>query len=118
MIIWEILEEAAEDDYLPVVQCLFAAHRGYSRWALSKLRSSSNKIFQLFVNRIQAKVLDHQTSLEARSWAWNNIDYQHCNSEMLIAKAQQICFQFDKDSNTLWESAFKKILLSYQLNKM
>ena len=66
---WKILEEAADDDYLPVVQSLFTAPLGSSRWALSHLTDASHEIFGTFVDRIQFKVLDHPTSLEAQAWA-------------------------------------------------
>jgi len=118
IIIWNILEEAADDEYLPVVQSLFAAQRGESRWPLSQLRNSSDQIFDTFVNRIQFKVLDHPKSLEARSWAWTNIDYEHCDTNKLIEKAQQLCIQFDKDANNLWESAFGKIISLYKQQKV
>jgi hypothetical protein len=117
-IIWKILEEAADDDYLPVVQSLFDAHRGTSRWPLSPLRNSSDQIFQTFINRIQFRILNHPTSLEARLWAWSNIDYEHCDSQKLIEKGKQLCIQFDKDANTLWVNAFNKIISSYKQQKM
>ncbi|CAF3242290.1 unnamed protein product, partial [Rotaria sp. Silwood2] len=117
-IIWEILEQAADDDYLPVVESLFAAHRGKSRWPLSKLKNSSNHFFETFVNRIQFKILDHPTSLEARSWAWSNIEHEYCHTNKLIEKAQQICIQFDVDGNVLFEKAFKKIILSFEQQKI
>ncbi len=117
-IIWKILEEAADDDYLPVVESVFSAYRGSSRWPLSRLTNSSDNIFQTFINRIQFKILDHPTSLEARSWAWSNIDYEHCNTEKLIEKARQLCIQFNKDAYTLWGIAFDKIISLYKQNKM
>ena len=117
-IIWKILEQAADDEYLPVVQSLFAAHRGESRWPLSKLKNSSNNLFETFVNRIQFKILDHPTSLEARSWAWSNVEYEHCQTSVLIEKARLLCIQFDKNANNLWENAFEKIILSYKQQKM
>ncbi|CAF4130497.1 unnamed protein product, partial [Rotaria sp. Silwood2] len=117
-IIWEILEQAADDDYLPVVESLFAAHRGKSRWPLSKLKNSSNHFFETFVNRIQFKILDHPTSLEARSWAWSNIEHEYCHTNKLIEKAQQICIQFDVNGNVLFGEAFKKIILSFEQQKI
>ncbi|CAF3895413.1 unnamed protein product, partial [Adineta steineri] len=127
-IIWEILEEAAGDDYLPVVQILFAdqrrksfrrrkSSRGKSSWPLTKLKNSSENLFKTFINRVQLKVLDHPTSLEARLLAWSNIDYEHCDKNKLIEKGQEICAQFDKDGNTLWEKAFEKILSIYKQEK-
>ncbi|CAF1546615.1 unnamed protein product, partial [Adineta steineri] len=127
-IIWEILEEAAEDDYLPVIKILFAdqrrksfrrrkSARGKSSWPLTKLKHSSENVFETFINRIQLKVLDHPTSLEARLLAWSNIDYEHCDKNKLIEKGQEICVQFDKDGNTLWEKAFEKILSIYKQEK-
>jgi hypothetical protein len=118
IIIWKIFEEAADDNYLPVVQSLFCDYRGNSRWPLSRLRNSSNNIFQTFIDRIQFRILDHPTSLEARLWAWSNIDYEYCDSQKLIEKAQQLCSQFDKNANALWENAFKKIISCYQYQKM
>ncbi|CAF3999697.1 unnamed protein product, partial [Rotaria sp. Silwood1] len=83
-IVWKILEEAADDNYLPVVQSLFSAQRGSSRWPLSRLINSSENIFQTFINRIQFRILNHPTSLEARLWAWSNIDYMQCDTQKLI----------------------------------
>jgi hypothetical protein len=116
--IWNILEEAAHDDYLLVIEYLFSAHRGDSRWPLTHLKNSSDPIFKTYVNQIQFKVLDHPTSLQARSSAWLNIDYEHCDTNKLIEKAQQLCIQFNKDANNLWTSAFQKIISLYKLNKM
>ncbi len=118
IIIWTILEEAADDNYLPVVQSLFAEYRGSSRWPLTRLINSSDNIFQTFVNRIQFRILDHPTSLEARLWAWLNIDYEHCDSQKLIEKGKQLCIQFDKNANTLWENALNQIISSYKQQKM
>ncbi|CAF3902890.1 unnamed protein product [Rotaria sordida] len=118
IIIWKILEEAADDNYLPVVQSLFSAHRGSSRWPLSRLENSSDNIFQIFINRIQFRILDHPTSLEARLWAWSNINYEHCDIPKLIEKSKQLCIQFDKAANTLWEKAFNQIILSYRQKKI
>ena len=118
IIIWNILEEAANDDYLPVIDTLFAASRGITRWPLTHLKDSSNQIFQQFVNRIQIKILDHPTSLQARSLAWSSIDYEHCHINKLIEKAQQLCIQFDKDANTLWIKAFHHIIQSYKQQQM
>ncbi|CAF1219378.1 unnamed protein product [Adineta steineri] len=124
-IIWEILEEAAEDDYLPVVQILFADQPGRSSrggksspsWPLTKLKHSSENVFKTFINRVQFKVLDHPTSLKARSWAWSNIDHEHCDMKKLYEKAQELCIQFDKDGNSLWSNAFEKILSVYKQPK-
>ncbi|CAF4091004.1 unnamed protein product, partial [Adineta steineri] len=124
-IIWEILEEAAGDDYLPVVQILFADQPGRSSgrgksspsWPLTKLKHSSENVFETFINRVQFKVLDHPTSLKARSWAWSNIDHEHCDMKKLYEKAQELCIQFDKDGNSLWSNAFEKILSVYKQPK-
>lgn len=109
-IVWKILEEAADDNYLPVVQSLFSALRGSTRWPLSRSINSSDEIFRTFVNRIQLKVLDHPTSLEARLWAWSNIDAEYCDSQILMDKCKQLCIQFDKSANNLWETAFNKVI--------
>ncbi|CAF1560999.1 unnamed protein product, partial [Adineta steineri] len=124
-IIWEILEEATEDDYLPVVQNLFADQPGRSSgrgksspsWPLTKLKHSSENVFETFINRVQFKVLDHPTSLKARLWAWSNIDHEHCDMKKLYEKAQELCIQFDKDGNSLWSNAFEKILSVYKQPK-
>lgn len=111
---WTILEQAAQDDYLPVIKSLFSADRGEQRWPLSKLKSMSKDLFKIFVNRIQFKVLDHPTLLEARLWAWSNIEYEYCDINKLIEKVQFLCIQFDKNANTLWKQAFEKIIFSYR----
>ncbi|CAF4099371.1 unnamed protein product [Adineta steineri] len=90
---------------------------GKSSWSLTKLKNSSENLFKTFINRVQLKVLDHPTLLEARLLAWSNIDYEHCDKNKLIEKGQEICTQFDKDGNTLWEKAFEKILSIYKQEK-
>ncbi|CAF4384352.1 unnamed protein product, partial [Rotaria magnacalcarata] len=104
--VWKILEEAADDNYLPVVQSLFSAHRGSSRWPLSRLITSSDDNFQAFINRIQFRILDHPTSLEARLWAWTNIDCEHCDVQKLIEKVKQL-FE-DKHESTKFFSIFNR----------
>ncbi|CAF1367942.1 unnamed protein product [Rotaria sordida] len=69
IIIWNILEQTAYDDHLPVVQSLFASHGGNSRCSLSKLKNSLKNLFETFVNQIQFKILGHPTLLEAHSYA-------------------------------------------------
>ncbi|CAF2821052.1 unnamed protein product [Rotaria sp. Silwood2] len=128
--IWQILEQAAEDDYLIIVQSLFAFHqensrrrlprsqRGTSCWPLTRWKNLSDPLYEEFVNRIQLKVLDHPTSLNARSWAWENIEYEHCDKNELFGKAQKLCIQFDETGNKLWAQAFNKIILLYRENKI
>ncbi|CAF3513550.1 unnamed protein product [Rotaria socialis] len=128
--IWQILEQAAEDDYLIIVQSLFAFHQKHSRrrlprskrgtscWPLTRWKNLSNPLYEEFVNRIQLKVLDHPTSLNARSWAWDNIEYEHCDINKVFDKAQKLCIQFDETGNKLWEQAFNKIILLYRENKI
>jgi hypothetical protein len=117
-IIWKILSEAAKDEYLLVIECLFEMNKEGPRWPLLKLKNVSDQIFEIFVNKIQFLVLDHPTSLKARSIAWANIDHKYSNTLKLIEKAQQLCTQFDKDANTLWETAFKTIILLYEEHQM
>ncbi|CAF4051216.1 unnamed protein product [Adineta steineri] len=116
-IIWEILEEAAKDEYLPVVQKLFINPLEKSRCQLSKLKNSSEETFERFVKEIQFKVLSHPTSLEARLLAWSNIDYEYCDKNKLVEKGQEECAQFDIEGNTLWEKAFEKIISIYKQEK-
>lgn len=117
-IIWKILEEAADDVYLPVVQSLFADYRGSSHWPLTRSINSSNEIYQNFVNRIQFRILDHPSSSEARLWAWTNIDDEHCDISKLIGKGKQLCIQFNRNANMLWEKAFQQILATHKQRKM
>ena len=117
-IFWKILDEAADDNYLPVIQSFFSASRGTSRWPLTRLINSSYNTFQTFINRIQFKILDHPTSLEARLWAWSNIDYEHCDLQKLIEKGKQVCIRFDKDANVLWGDAFNLIISTYKQQGM
>ncbi|CAF0890845.1 unnamed protein product [Adineta steineri] len=116
-IIWGILEEAAKDEYLPVVQKLFINPLEKSRCQLSKLKNSSEETFERFVKEIQFKVLSHPTSLEARLLAWSNIDYEYCDKNKLVEKGQEECAQFDIEGNTLWEKAFEKIISIYKQEK-
>ncbi|CAF2145792.1 unnamed protein product [Rotaria magnacalcarata] len=128
--IWQILEQAAEDDYLIIVHSLFAFHQEHSRrrlprskrgtscWPLTRWKNLSNPLYEEFVNRIQLKVLDHQSSLNARSWAWENIEYEHCDINEVFDKAQKLCIQFDETGNKLWEQAFNKIILLYRENRI
>ena len=117
-ILWKILEEAADDTYLPVVQSLFADYRGNSRWPLTCSINSSNDIYRDFINRIQFRILDHPSSIEARLWAWTNIDDEHCDFPKLIDKGKQLCIEFDRNANTLWEKAFERILASNKQRKL
>ena len=41
-----------------------------------------------------------------------SIDYEYCDTKILIEKAKHLCIQFDKDSNHLWKHVFNKIILS------
>ncbi|CAF3137068.1 unnamed protein product [Rotaria sp. Silwood2] len=106
------------DDYLPVVRALFAADRGDSRWLLTELKNSSNNLFEIFVNQIQFKILDHQTSLEACSYAWLNLEYNYCHTTALTEKARNLCIQFDKNANILWEKAFATMVSFYKQQKI
>jgi hypothetical protein len=117
-IIWTILEQVANEEYFPVIQSLFDINPERSHWPLARLRSSANPIYKTFVNKIQFKILDHPTSTEARLWAWTYIDHEHCDTNRLVDKAQQLCIQFDKLGNQLWKRAFEKILLCYKQKRM
>ncbi|CAF3417336.1 unnamed protein product [Rotaria sp. Silwood1] len=117
-IVWSILEQAAYDDYDPVVLALFGANdKGIRRPSIG-LKDSSTKLLQIFVQRIQMKIIDHPTSLSARIWAWTLLDSEYCNISIVIEKARQLCIQFDKNANILWKKAFEKILEFYKLKKI
>ena len=92
-VLWKILDEAAEDTYLPVIQSLFAVD-----------------LFQTLVSRIQCRILEHPTSLQARLWAWTNIDHKYCDRQQLVDKAVRLCAQFDREANTLWKAAFTLVV--------
>ncbi|CAM4845478.1 unnamed protein product, partial [Rotaria magnacalcarata] len=92
--------------------------RGTSCWPLTRWKNLSNPLYEEFINRIQLKVLDHPTSLNARSWAWENMEYEHCDINEVFDKAQKLCIQFDETGNKLWEQAFNKIILLYRENKI
>ncbi|CAF2442483.1 unnamed protein product [Rotaria sp. Silwood2] len=117
-VVWTILEQAAYDDYHPVVLALFGANDKGIRRSSIGLKDSSTNILQIFVQRIQMKILDHPTSLTARIWAWSLLDNKYCNINIVIEKAQQLCIQFDKNANKLWKEAFKKILSFYKLKQI
>lgn len=114
---WNILKQATEDDYLPVIHTLFEASSGVHRWPLVRLRSDKPTLYEKFVNEIQLKIFDHPKSLEARTYAWNNIDHNHVKISALIDKANLIILDFGKDSNALWETAFNKIIFFYHQGK-
>ncbi|CAF1164464.1 unnamed protein product [Adineta ricciae] len=114
-VVWKILDEAADDNYLPVIESLFEAGRGNSRWPLAKSMDNSEEIFRTFVNRIQFKILDHPTSLEARLYAWTNISSEHCEAEKFIAKGIKLCLEFTKEAKTLWKAAFKHIMYQSEI---
>jgi hypothetical protein len=97
---------------------LFGSVAGRSVQILSKLKNSSKLSFEKFVNQIQFKVLDHPNSLQARSLAWTNIDCEYVDTNKLIEKAQLLCTQFNKDANTLWETAFGKIISLFKEQKI
>jgi hypothetical protein len=46
------------------------------------------------------------------------VDYEHCHTNKLIEKAQQLCIQFDKDGNHLWQNAFEKVISCFKQEKM
>jgi len=116
-IVWSILEEAAHDDYYPVILALFGANaKGICRPSRG-LKESSTSLIQLFVKRIQMKILDHPTSLSGRIWAWSLLDSEYCDINLLIDKARKLCIQFDKDANVLWKQAFTKIVSFYKQQK-
>ncbi|CAF1313648.1 unnamed protein product [Adineta steineri] len=116
--IWSILEQAAHDDYRPVVYALFGFDGKGSCRTLSGLEGLSSEVLEIFVRRIQMKILDHPTSINARIWAWCELESEYCNINIVIDKARQLCLQFDNDANDLWKLAFKKILLFYKLKKI
>ncbi len=118
IILWEILDQAANDEYILIIQYLLGLSTGRSNRILTKLKHSSKLSFEKFVNQIQFKILDHTNSLQARAFAWINIDSIYVNTNKLIDKAQQLCCQFDKDANTLWENAFGKIISLFKEQKM
>ena len=109
--IWTILDQATQDDYLPVIQTLFVRTRGESRWPLA---NSDDRLIRTFVDRIQFRVFDHPNKLDARLHAWSRIDYEHCDVRKLFDKAQELCVQFDKNANTCCEAAFGKIIAACQ----
>ncbi|CAF1529803.1 unnamed protein product [Adineta ricciae] len=76
---------------------------------------NSEEIFRTFVNRIQFKILDHPTSLEARLYAWTNISSEHCEAEKFIAKGIKLCLEFTKEAKTLWKAAFKHIMYQSEI---
>jgi hypothetical protein len=116
-VVWSILEEAAYDDYYPVVLAIFGANeKGICRPSRG-LKDSSTNLLQTFVQRIQMKILDHPTSLSARIWAWSLLDGQYCHINIVIEKGRQLCIQFDKNANVLWKQAFKTILSFYKEQK-
>ncbi|CAF3787569.1 unnamed protein product [Rotaria sordida] len=117
-VVWLILEQAAHDDYDPVVLALFGANdKGICRSSIG-LKDSSTNLVQIFVQRVQMKILDHPTSLTARIWAWPLLDSQYCNMNIVIEKARQLCIHFDKNANILWKKAFEKILAIYKVKRI
>jgi len=116
-VIWSILEEAAYDDYHPVVLALFGANEKGIRRPSRGLKHSSTNLLQIFVKRIHMKILDHPTSLTGRIWAWSLLDSEYCDIDIVKEKARQLCIQFDKNANVLWKEAFKKLLSFYKLQK-
>jgi hypothetical protein len=115
--VWSILEQAAYDDYDPVVLALFGANEKGIRRPSRGLKDSSKTLLQTFAQRIQMKVLDHPMSLTARIWAWSLLDGEYCDINMITEKAHQLCIQFDKNANSLWKQAFEKILVFHKLQK-
>ena len=115
-VIWSILEEAAHDEYGPVVLALYDADAKGIRRPSRRLRASSSNL-RTFVQRIQMKILDHPTSLTSRIWAWSLLNAEYCDIDLVINKAQQLSIEFDKNANVLWKEAFQKILSFYKLKK-
>lgn len=115
--VWSILEEAADDEYKPVIETLFT-HEGNQTWPLLRLKKTANPIFEKFVNEIQFKILDHSKSLEFRSAAWMLIDCEFVDVNRLVKKTQDLSCLFDKNGNTLWDSALRLLMKLYKLNRM
>ncbi|CAF1535427.1 unnamed protein product, partial [Adineta ricciae] len=113
-VIWQILQQATNDEYLPVIQSLFVTGQDTSNSPLSQIKASQKDVFKAFVNQIQFAILDHPSSLEARSTAWLNIDQEYSDIQKLADKAEIICTQFDKEGNTLCSTAFETILSCYK----
>lgn len=112
--IWSILEQASNDEYMPVIHALFDRDRRGSKWNLRTVAHTNSQLFRAFVDRIQCRVLDHPTKLEARTYAWSQIDRQYANIEKLSERAKIVCTQFDKDANTCWEPALKTVIACCQ----
>ena len=106
--IWTILEQAAEDDYLPVIHALFVRTPRESPWVLTRLGNSDSRLFRTFVNRIQFRVIDHPNKLDARLHAWSRVDYNHCDLRELFHKAKELCVQFNKKCQYLLWRRFCK----------
>ncbi|CAF0893529.1 unnamed protein product [Didymodactylos carnosus] len=81
---------------------------------LMRLVNSDNRLFQTFVNRIQFRVFDHPSRLDARLYAWSRFDYNHCDVRRLFHKAKELCVQFDKNVNTCSGAAFERIIAAYR----
>ena len=117
-IIWQILDEAADDEYILITEHLLGGAGGKSAGILSRLKHSSKSSYEKFINQIQFKILDHPKSLQCRSLAWSNIDHEHVDTQRFVEKAQEICIRFDKDAKNLWESAFRKVVSLFKERKM
>lgn len=115
-VVWSILEEAAHDDYDPVVSALCNADAKGIRRPSRRLRASSNNV-RIFVQRIQMKMLDHPTSLNRRIWAWSLLDAEYSDIDLVRNKARQLCIEFDKNANVLWKEAFQRMLFFYKQKK-
>jgi len=72
--------------------------------------NSTDNLFRKFVERIQFRVWDHPSKLEARIYAWSRVNYEHCDATKLFDKAKQLCVQFDEDANATWKAALDKII--------
>lgn len=109
-IIFHILEEAANEEYLPMINAFFTQPSEQQRWPLTVLKNCKDPLYEKFVRTIQWKILDHPTSLQARVLAWKNIDYHFVETDRFIEKIQQLALQFDKQGNALAIIAFGQSL--------
>ncbi|CAF4099527.1 unnamed protein product, partial [Adineta steineri] len=128
-IIWKILEAAAEDNYLPVVQTLFADQQGKSCRSLGEIKYSSETIFEeaseddgppivpeLFAAR-QRKSCSPLIKLKNSSEKVFETFINRIKFKKLYEKVQEECAHFNKEGNTLWEQAFEKMILIYKEEK-
>lgn len=118
ILLWDLLEQSTKEEYSLLIQYLFGSNGNASQRILSKLKHSFPQLFHKYVNQIQFLVLDHPKSVELRSIAWTNIDYEFVQFDSFLQKGEELILQFNQQANHLWPMVFNQFISLFKQNQM